>query len=115
SPLPSTTVRYLLIGRSVKWSTRVLGLGQRISTQSTLSAFPRPRISRGSWLERKLPPAVFNRERTTPPALQRSMAPVAVGFDSVPTSLSPIQWFLDSPLLYSTSGGPPLMPTTTSG
>ena len=97
-PLPSTTVTYLSMGRPVKRSTRVLGFGQRTSSQSSFSALPMPSTSRGSWLERKLPPAVFSLARTEPFTLQRIREPVAAGFAFVPTRLMPIQWLLLSAL-----------------
>jgi len=51
-PVPSMTSEYPSTASALKRSTRLLGLGQLTSTQSTFALPPRPNTSRGSWLER---------------------------------------------------------------
>ena len=78
-------------------------------------AFPAPRISRGSELDRKLPPAPFSRENTFPPMHQRIVAPAAAGLDLVARKASPSQLLPDTALFIRMCGGPPFSVKTTSG
>jgi hypothetical protein len=66
-PFPSLTVMYRFKGTSVNRSTFPEGDGHFTSSQSIFLAWPIPRINRGSYEERRLPPASCRRDRVVQP------------------------------------------------
>src|ERR1700722_4011197 len=68
TPLPSSTVKILSTAGRLNFSLRPLG--QWISTESTLAASPRPKCTRGSLEETKLPPLRTSPRCRRPPAVR---------------------------------------------
>ena len=102
------------MGRSVNRSTALPGWGQRTSSQAILFCLPVPSTRRGSCEDRKLPPPTFILLLFKSPAWYVMRAPIASGFDFLPTRRTPSQWFLPTLLFRRRTGAPSLTEISTS-